>query len=828
MPDRFVEAWCSLNVHRAVPSLLLPVVLAAAIPLIAACQRGPVAARPRVVRHARPRRVAPWSTEQLAALRAAPADANRWGLLGMALEANGAHARRRGTATRRRRRCESAHGRWWYHLARLRRARRRRRRRRWRRSTRPSRCSPDYVPARWRRGLLLLDRGDLAGAEAAFRVAVESGARTTRRAPPAWRACRLPAAARLRPPRRSTRCWNVRRPTATPTRCSATAYRAPGRRAEAAEAAAAGVSVASRSGIDPWSDEVGAYRRGFAAMLKEATALSDGRPLSPRRSRCSSGCAPSVPTTASCARTWAASTPPPAARATPRALLEAVLQARPDDFDATMHLATAHLFAGDLRRGRARRAARARAAAGDADADAAARRRGLAARSGSTTPSAGWPRPPRPNPTRCQGARRGWARSAQERGRPAEALAAFREALARDPLLADALVGGACGGARRPARSTTRRVGWRARRAGARAPAARRASSSGWRPKDARDAPATRSRAALAAAVLAAAWRRLRSGAGAATSRAGTAPARRRRAVVRGRRRGARASRSRTDPATPGATYRLPEIMGGGAALFDMDGDGDLDALLVQSGSLERRRRRPAPPAVPQRRTRPLRRRHRGQRRRRARATAWASPPATTTTTATSTSTSRTSAPTCCCRTTAAAASPTSPRRRAWPAAGWSTSAAFVDVDADGDLDLFVTRYLDWAPGARAPVLQPHRRGRLLQPEELRRADAPTCSSATPATARSPTRRPAPGSPPRAATAWAWSPTTSNGDGRLDVFVANDGTPNHLWINHGRRPVRGIGAGAGASPSIRTARPRPAWACTPPTSTTTATTTCSS
>ena len=26
-----------------------------------------------------------------------------------------------------------------------------------------------------------------------------------------------------------------------------------------------------------------------------------------------------------------------------------------------------------------------------------------------------------------------------------------------------------------------------------------------------------------------------------------------------------------------------------------------------------------------------------------------------------------------------------------------------------------------------------------------------------------------------------------NGDGRMDVFVANDGTPNHLWINLGGR-----------------------------------------
>ena len=32
--------------------------------------------------------------------------------------------------------------------------------------------------------------------------------------------------------------------------------------------------------------------------------------------------------------------------------------------------------------------------------------------------------------------------------------------------------------------------------------------------------------------------------------------------------------------------FYMPEIMGGGAALFDMDGDGDLDVYLVNSGSL--------------------------------------------------------------------------------------------------------------------------------------------------------------------------------------------------------------------------------------------------
>jgi enediyne biosynthesis protein E4 len=43
-----------------------------------------------------------------------------------------------------------------------------------------------------------------------------------------------------------------------------------------------------------------------------------------------------------------------------------------------------------------------------------------------------------------------------------------------------------------------------------------------------------------------------------------------------------------------GGQFALPEIMGAGAALFDYDNDGDLDAFLVQSGPLDRNARPPA------------------------------------------------------------------------------------------------------------------------------------------------------------------------------------------------------------------------------------------
>jgi hypothetical protein len=112
----------------------------------------------------------------------------------------------------------------------------------------------------------------------------------------------------------------------------------------------------------------------------------------------------------------------------------------------------------------------------------------------------------------------------------------------------------------------------------------------------------------------------------------------------------------------------------------------------------------------------------------------------------------------------------------------WSTSAAFLDYDRDGDLDLFVANYLDFAvtdnkacadslgardycgPRAYRPV--PDRlyrndgHGRFTDVSEgagIARADGAGLGV---------------------------SVGDYNGDGWLDLYVANDATPNQLWINH--------------------------------------------
>ncbi len=236
--------------------------------------------------------------------------------------------------------------------------------------------------------------------------------------------------------------------------------------------------------------------------------------------------------------------------------------------------------------------------------------------------------------------------------------------------------------------------------------------------------------------------------------------------------------------------YYMAEQMGAGAALFDYDGDGDLDVFLVQSGALGSAA---SNPAVTSRLFRNDLEIGPGSRRsprftdvtERA-GVAWRGygmgaavadydndgdvdlfltsfgPEALFRNNGDGTFTD-----------VAAAAGVSDPL--------WSTSASFFDYDRDGDLDLFVANYLDFVltdnkvcadavgardycgPRAYRPVPDKLYRnegnGRFTdvsEPAGISRADGGGLGVAA---------------------------GDYNGDGWLDLFVANDATPNQLWIN---------------------------------------------
>jgi enediyne biosynthesis protein E4 len=116
---------------------------------------------------------------------------------------------------------------------------------------------------------------------------------------------------------------------------------------------------------------------------------------------------------------------------------------------------------------------------------------------------------------------------------------------------------------------------------------------------------------------------------------------------------------------------------------------------------------------------------------------------------------------------------------------GWSTSAAFVDYDADGDLDLFVARYIDWSPATEKQCFSLTGVPDYCSP---RNYDAPTSSLLF--------SNNGDGTFANVSAAAGIQAAAGNGlgvvaadfdeDGRVDIFVANDGTPNHLWMNLGK------------------------------------------
>jgi hypothetical protein len=112
----------------------------------------------------------------------------------------------------------------------------------------------------------------------------------------------------------------------------------------------------------------------------------------------------------------------------------------------------------------------------------------------------------------------------------------------------------------------------------------------------------------------------------------------------------------------------------------------------------------------------------------------------------------------------------------------WSTSASFLDYDNDGDLDLFFTNYVDFHPrnnkpcfdatGARdycSPTVYRPVPDRLFRNLGGRFIDVSQAAGLGRAYGNG----------------LGVTAADFNGDGFTDIYVANDGTANQLWMNNG-------------------------------------------
>ena len=211
--------------------------------------------------------VAAATREALDSLAQDPRDASRWGRFGMICEANGIIGAARdayAAATA----LQSSEPKWWYRLA-LVEARTGRMDEAIGDMQRATALSATYAPAHWRLGLWLLDRDDTDGAERAFVRAREIDPHDVS-APIGLARVYLQRLQNQAAADLLERTLADNPGDRYAMRLLGTAYSRLGRADEAEFALAVGES-GEPAWLDPWTDEMLQFRRGFAVRLKDAT-----------------------------------------------------------------------------------------------------------------------------------------------------------------------------------------------------------------------------------------------------------------------------------------------------------------------------------------------------------------------------------------------------------------------------------------------------------------------------------------------------------------------------------------------------------------------------
>ncbi|HYP29047.1 MAG TPA: CRTAC1 family protein [Blastocatellia bacterium] len=126
---------------------------------------------------------------------------------------------------------------------------------------------------------------------------------------------------------------------------------------------------------------------------------------------------------------------------------------------------------------------------------------------------------------------------------------------------------------------------------------------------------------------------------------------------------------------------------------------------------------------------------------------------------------------------------------------GFSSSAAWVDYDKDGKLDLYVCNYVEWSPEKDVHCTLDGKNKSYCTPERYKGQSPTLYKNRGDGTFENVTERAGLKDPTSKAMGVAL--LDYDGDGWVDLFVANDTEPNRLYKNNGNGTFSDVGVEAG-------------------------------